>query len=124
MEKGARVLSHDVAMWKTPKAIFGDHPGMAKHKPGQEEHLTMQAIAFSPPAPVTSTPGCELSPSDPGCCQPQQRKRLNSYFAEWLMGWPPGWTIPAPIDFGALGMEFVHYKRQLHFCISRLVREF
>lgn len=96
-------------------------------KSGEASDQTMEANArplsevachYSPPAPQPT--GAEsLNTSG----QQSPKRRLNPFFAEWLMGWPPGWTIPEVIDFGALGMESSHYRRQLRFLLSLLAQE-
>lgn len=56
-------------------------------------------VAYSPLAQAIND-GRESSPSDPT----SPRRRLNPTFAEWLMGWPPGWTIAEPTACGASEM--------------------
>jgi hypothetical protein len=63
--------------------------------------LTGQAEQFSTfpstrPAPASASDGAPSSPTSPSSL------RLSPEFVEWLMGWPPGWTIPEP---GALRRE-------------------
>ena len=64
-----------------------------------QQMLTHQAkrVASSLPAPETETDGSESSPS-----APTSRRQLNPRFAEWLMGWEPGWTSLAPLDSASL----------------------
>lgn len=41
--------------------------------------------------PTMQEDGDESSPSDPSS------PRLNPAFVEWLMGWPPGWSLATPV---------------------------
>lgn len=57
--------------WPTPRAIYGEHSGMA-----DEKHLTGRARAAAPVPPATAA-------------------RLNPAFVAWLMGMPdPYWADP------------------------------
>lgn len=54
---------------------------------GQAESLSCQSI---PQVPGSASDGPPSSPTSPSSL------RLSPEFVEWLMGWPPGWTIPSP----------------------------
>lgn len=105
-------LSRDAATWPTPAAR--DHKGAnstehVTETGGGRKHMDQLAnfVEHSPQVPQTSD-GPPSSPSDRGS-RPQSplvvsvsggttrpdllsRKRLNSAFAAWLMGWPWWWT--------------------------------
>ncbi|GGB00325.1 hypothetical protein GCM10011491_30630 [Brucella endophytica] len=38
---------------------------------------------------------------------------MNPLFVEWLMGWPPGWTLGVWTDFACSGTELCHFKRRM-----------
>jgi hypothetical protein len=88
---GGRNLNDEAALWATPAA--------RDWKSGQTSAATMarnsrplneQAVnSSSLPAPVTKSPGRDISNSAP---------TLNPRFVEALMGWPSGWT---GFDFAA-----------------------
>lgn len=54
---------------------------------GQAESLSFRSIPQDPPSASDGPPSSPTSPSS---------LRLSPEFVEWLMGWPPGWTIPSP----------------------------
>lgn len=73
--------------------------------------LQMQALAYSLPAPATSTDG---EPSS------KERRSLNPLFVEWLMGWPRGWTLLASTDFACSATELSHYRQHMRSAFLRL----
>lgn len=98
---GQRPLADAAMKWQTPTStdatgrdytyLSGDHT-----KP----FLTLvgQAVTcpYSLPAPVTRAAGDTSSSERPGSPRRSARKRLNVWFVEHLMGWPPDWTSLAP----------------------------
>lgn len=44
-----------------------------------------------------------------------ERRRLNPAFVEWLMGFPPNWTVPASAGPGCIPseMQWFHYRARL-----------
>lgn len=51
----------------------------------------------------------------------KQRRSLNPLFVEWLMGWPPGWTLLAWTDFACSVTALSAFKRHMRFALSQLV---
>lgn len=105
-----QISTADVAIhafnWPTPSAR--DHKGTNSEEHatvtgGGRKHMDQLAnfVAFSPLAQLMKD-GQASSPDSHGIDQPSASKvnttprllsqRLNPYFAEWLMGWPVGWT--------------------------------
>jgi hypothetical protein len=85
---GMRNLNDEAAMWRTPAANNGERGGMdaeTRIEAGHQPNLQDQAVSFLP-APQTLPDGGKPSP---------ERRSLNPLFVEWLMGWPPGWTLLA-----------------------------
>lgn len=41
------------------------------------------------------------------------RRSLNPLFVEWLMGWPPGWTLAAWTEFACSGTELSLWKARM-----------
>ena len=41
------------------------------------------------------------------------RRSLNPIFVEWLMGWPPGWTLAAWTDFACSATELSAWKQRM-----------
>lgn len=103
------------AYWPTPASR--DHKGE-----NSEAHVTTNStgrmhmdqlpnfVAYSPQArtipdgPISSLPNPGALPHS--LAQPSEklprllRRRLNPFFVEFLMGWPPGWTLPEPTACG------------------------
>lgn len=77
-------LAETAKAWPTPLARdWKDTAGMDEAKRRQ---TSLASVAFhSGPHPPTTTTDGHTS-----------QKRLNPQFAEWLMGWPIGWTDCAP----------------------------
>lgn len=48
------------------------------------------------------------------------RRSLNPLFVEWLMGWPPGWTLLAWTDFACSEMELSHFKQRMRSALLSL----
>ena len=48
------------------------------------------------------------------------RRSLNPLFVEWLMGWPPGWTLGVWIDFACSATELSRFKQRMRFALSQL----
>lgn len=115
MKGGARntitSLSVLTQQWPTPSA--GEAKGRSyqydqhdKTKP--RDSLTGMTEKFSPPVPVISTDGIELSPTVNSITE---RRRLNPEFVEWLMGWPIGLTSTEPTACDAAAMA--SWRRRL-----------
>lgn len=101
----------DVAeRWATPRALekgqyTRDHGNPEKARPS----LTGQA--FSLQARATSPDGKPPLPL---------RRSLNPLFVEWLMGWPPGWTLLAWTDFACSATALSRWKRHMRSALSHL----
>ena len=48
------------------------------------------------------------------------RRSLNPLFVEWLMGWPPGWTLGAWTDFACSETELSRFKRRMRSALSAI----
>jgi hypothetical protein len=48
------------------------------------------------------------------------RRSLNPLFVEWLMGWPPGWTLVAWTDFACSETELFHFKQRMRSALLQL----
>jgi hypothetical protein len=87
------LLGRQAARWQTPSVadVTGGHLSDSGAR-SSELLLNGQSVVVtesSRPDPEPSTSGAASSPPDP-----TSRRRLNPLFAEWLMGWPAGWTDP------------------------------
>lgn len=50
----------------------------------------------------------------------KERRSLNPLFVEWLMGWPPGWTLLAWTDFACSATALSAWKQRMRFALSQL----
>lgn len=85
---GGLPLTSQAHQWMTPRVVSGTYT-RDRGKIGSEK-LTLEGQAKASPSfrqdrPI-STVGEESS---------HIRRTLNPLFVEWLMGWPPGWTLAA-----------------------------
>lgn len=79
------MLANQASAWPTPMANDGVKPSA-----GNRRNADLSHSASSHPVAALSTSGHECSES----C-----RRLNPLFAQWLMGFPLGWTNPdVPIE--------------------------
>lgn len=85
--------------WPTPAARDAKGANgpehLAKERGHHDQLPNAVALWSGHPVPETSTGGPESSPPTPSS------RRLNPAFVEWLMGWPPGWSMPS--GFGPTG---------------------
>lgn len=49
-----------------------------------------------------------------------RRRALNANFVEWLMLWPPGWTLIASTGCGCSATAFTRYRRLMRSALSAL----
>lgn len=97
--------------WPTPTSLsFGD-----SHQPGNSRsyNLTMELakpISSLPVHPIYTVGGI---PS-------KERRSLNPLFVEFLMGWPPGWTLLAWTDFACSATALSAFKQRMRFALSQL----
>lgn len=109
-------------IWPTPTAMNRPRSdetlekcrASRKAKAGQNTvplYLEDVASRLSLPAPATSRDG---EPSS------KERRSLNPLFVEWLMGWPPGWTLLAWTDFACSGTELSRYRQHMRSAFLRL----
>jgi hypothetical protein len=48
------------------------------------------------------------------------RRSLNPLFVEWLMGWPPAWTLVAWTDFACSATELSLFKQRMRSALLQL----
>lgn len=90
-------LSDAITMWSTPRSSDGEKGGPNQAfgaggvpLPAQASQMALAQDIYSPLARVTVKTGKSHS---------KERRSLNPLFVEWLMGWPPGWTLLVSTDF-------------------------
>lgn len=109
LSRNARPLNEIARQWPTPSA--NEEKYRLQGKTQQSIGLEATSRKFSRPVPVISTDGIELSPTVNSITE---RRRLNPEFAEWLMGWPIGWTSTEPIACAASAMASWRFKLRQH----------
>jgi hypothetical protein len=85
-----------------------------KEKAGQNTvplYLEDVASRLSHLGPETLTDGDKSSP---------ERRSLNPLFVEWLMGWPPGWTLVAWTAFGCSETALSLWKQRMRSALLSL----
>lgn len=107
---GGQPLPAQTAQWMTPRSNeVGQYQYSRGDKTKPVETLTGQALSHQ--GPETQKDGEKSSP---------ERRSLNPLFVEWLMGWPPGWTLLAWTDFGCSAMELSHWKQRMRSALLSL----
>ena len=95
-------------LWATP-TVKGDHnrAGMSD-KSG--DGLATMAASFRPVLQTYQVGGVSSHP----------RRSLNPLFVEWLMGWPPRWTLLAWTDFACSATALSCFKQDMRSELLRL----
>lgn len=107
---GGVPLAAQSVQWATPRSHeVGDYQYSRGDKTKPVATLTGQASFH--PAQATYPVGGASS---------KERRSLNPLFVEWLMGWPPGWTLLAWTGFACSETELFHYKRRMRSELLRL----
>lgn len=110
---GGVPLAAQAAQWSTPSVADVTGGRMARSGPRNNEPLMNgQAAALSSRLVPMTYPVGETS-SHP-------RRSLNPLFVEWLMGWPPGWTLAAWTDFGSSATALSRWKQRMRSALSQL----
>jgi len=114
---GGIPLPAQTAQWRTPQAMDAERGsnGTWVPKPKAGEHsLRHQIEKF----PVSFH---QVHPTYPvGQVSSHPRRSLNPLFVEWLMGWPPGWTLLAWTDFGCSETALSAWKQRMRSALSSL----
>lgn len=117
---GGQPPPSQASSWATPRSEMARALGNPKHICGRrgKGNLEDQVVAwpdardlYSPLAQVTVKAG---KPSS------LERRSLNPLFVEWLMGWPPSWTLLVSTDFGCSAMALSRFKRDMRSALSHL----
>lgn len=98
-------LENQARQWATPRANEGEKAGNWQKSGDSPPALTLtgQAI-YSRLARQTVKTG---KPSS------KERRSLNPLFVEWLMGWPPGWTLAAWTDLGCSATALSLWRQRM-----------
>ena len=85
------------------------------HPPGQPHNCTYEEDNYQ----VNSFHRGQVT-SNSGETSSTARQSLNPLFVEWLMGWPPGWTLLAWTDFACSETALSLYRRRMRSALSQL----
>lgn len=107
---GGIPLPAQSVMWATPKVLQGGPNSKREERGAGGPDLQEQVISFLPDR-LTSTVGGIPS---------TDRRSLNPLFVEWLMGWPPGWTLLAWTDFACSATALSLWKQRMRSALSQL----
>jgi hypothetical protein len=110
-------LNDAIVLWSTPtqvhrkseKAMRPFAEGGQSSPPAIEQQA--EVLVCSLPVPTTYPVGGIPSPD---------RRSLNPLFVEWLMGWPPGWTLLAWTDFACSATELSLFKQRMRSALLSL----
>ena len=111
--EGQAQLCHQTAQWSTPSVA--DVQGGRMTRSGDRSNeplLNGQSDSLSSHLALATYPVGGL-PS-------KERRSLNPLFVEWLMGWPPGWTLLAWTDFACSATELSRFKQRMRSALSSL----
>ena len=83
------ISAGESSLWPTPRAIYGEHPGMR-----DTSHLTGAVQMWPTPTRSDGMGGPGNSGRDGGeNLRTKVGGQLNPMWVEWLMGFPEGWTV-------------------------------
>ncbi len=107
---GGMPLPAQAQQWPTPRS---HEVGQYQYSRGDKTKpvATLTGRAYSLPVPVIYPVGGIPS---------KERRSLNPLFVEWLMGWPPGWTLLAWTDLGCSATALCLWRRRMRCALSRL----
>ncbi|WP_210243788.1 hypothetical protein, partial [Mesorhizobium sp. B1-1-5] len=105
---GGMPLPAQAHQWPTPTSLsFGE-----SHQPGNSKSMNdtldlASSLRGRPTYPV-------------GEMHSTERRSLNPLFVEWLMGWPPGWTLLAWTDFACSATALFLWRQRMRSALSQL----
>lgn len=110
---GGQPLPSQAAQWSTPSVA--DVQGGRKSRSGdRDSELLMNGQADQLCSRLDQMPSTNGETSSP------DRRSLNPLFVEWLMGWPPGWTLAAWTDFACSEMALSLFKQRMRSALLQL----
>ena len=108
--RGDRLDYATEQMWSTPRASDGEKGGPNQPFGAGGDPLPAQAVSFRQAHPIYPAGGNFSN----------ERRSLNPLFVEWLMGWPPGWTLLAWTDFACSETALFRWKQRMRSALSSL----
>lgn len=139
---GMRNLNDEAAMWSTPRSTDSEKGGPNQQFGAGGTPLPAQAMQWATPTSFSSVesnrPGNnrsynknmelsahisslpDLTITTVGETHSRPRRSLNPLFVEWLMGWPPGWTLLAWTGFACSATALCLWKQRMRSALSSL----
>ncbi len=130
-EASARRISataRSSSVWPTPAARDCKGANSADHLDNGtgRKHLDqlpnfVEHLWSSPSVADTSVSFHQVHPTyQAGETSSHPRRNLNPLFVEWLMGWPPGWTLLAWTDFACSATALSAWKARMRSALLQL----
>lgn len=107
---GTSLVQQVNTLWSTPRASDAEKGGPNQAFGAGGQPLPSQTVSFHRDQ-INESSGGKSSPD---------RRSLNPLFVEWLMGWPPGWTLLAWIDLGCSETVLFHWKARMRSALLSL----
>lgn len=107
---GGQPLPAQAAQWMTPRS----------HESGEYQYSKGDKTR---PVPTLTGQACShlgLTTVKTGKPHSKERRSLNPLFVEWLMGWPPGWTLLAWTDFACSETALSRFKQHMRSALLQL----
>lgn len=131
---GGQPLPSQAAQWATPRVAVNRTSTIAMARPDSVSSLSLeqQAEILAGITPIEVARSEKLlkrfglsspqdqKPGESGQTSSPERRSLNPLFVEWLMGWPPGWTLLAWTDLGCSATELSHWKQRMRSALLSL----
>lgn len=122
---GGQPLPAQATSWATPRVEMSRALGNPKHITGNrgKGFLEDQVVAWPPAMDLYSPLALTTVKTGKPCSK--ERRSLNPLFVEWLMGWPPGWTLIHEIRLVSSGFAcsetaLSRFRRDMRCALSRL----
>lgn len=118
---GGQPLPSQATTWATPRVEMSRALGNPKHITANrgKGFLEDQVVAW-PSAKELYSPLAHTTVKTGKPCS-KERRSLNPLFVEWLMGWPPGWTLLVSSDFACSATALSRFRQHMRCALSQLV---
>lgn len=117
---GGTPLPAQATSWATPRADMSRALGNPKHICGGRGKGNLEDQVAAWPAAKDLYSPLALTTVKTGKPCSTERRSLNPLFVEWLMGWPPGWTLLVSSDFGCSATALSRWRRHSRCALSAM----
>ena len=117
---GGQPLPSQATSWATPRVEMSRALGNPKHITANrgKGFLEDQVVAWPAASDLYSPLALTTVQTGKPCSK--ERRSLSPLFVEWLMGWPPGWTLLVSSDFGCSATALSRFKQHMRCALSPL----